>query len=168
MDYVALGRTGIRVSQLCFGTMSFGGDADRDESQRMFAACRDAGINFFDCANVYNAGLAEEILGELMAAERNSLVITSKCVQEAGPDTNDHGASRRHIMLSVETSLKRLRTDRLDVLFIHRWDGSTATGTGSLYRPCAAACSTTGSGTCSQGRGSSAVRTRATNGRRPA
>ena len=122
MDYVALGRTGIRVSQLCFGTMSFGGDADRDESQRMFAACRDAGINFFDCANVYNEGLSEEILGALMAAERDSLVITSKCVQEAGPDTNDRGASRRHIMLSVEASLKRLRTDRLDVLFMHRWD----------------------------------------------
>ena len=125
MDYVALGRTGIRVSQLCFGTMSFGGDADRSESQRMFAACRDAGINFFDCANVYNEGLSEEILGGLMAAERDSLVITSKCVQETGPDTNDYGASRRHIMLSVEASLKRLRTDRLDVLFMHRWDEAT-------------------------------------------
>ncbi len=125
MDYVALGRTGIRVSQLCFGTMSFGGDADREESRRMFAACRDAGINFFDCANVYNAGISEQILGELMASERDSLVITSKCVQEAGPDVNDHGASRRHIMLSVEASLKRLRTDRLDVLFMHRWDEAT-------------------------------------------
>ncbi len=125
MDYVALGRTGVRVSRLCFGTMSFGGDADRGESQRMFAACRDAGINFFDCANVYNAGVSEEILGELMAAERDSLVITSKCVQEAGPDINDYGASRRHIMLSVEASLKRLRTDRLDVLFMHRWDEAT-------------------------------------------
>ena len=125
MDYVALGRTGVRVSQLCFGTMSFGGDADREESRRMYAACRDAGIIFFDCANVYSAGRSEEILGELIATERDSLVITSKCVQEMGPDTNDHGASRRHIMLSVEASLKRLGTDRLDVLFMHRWDDAT-------------------------------------------
>ncbi len=125
MEYVALGRTGIRVSQLCFGTMSFGGDADREESRRMFAACRDAGINFFDCADVYNGGQAEEILGELAAEERDSLVITSKCVQEAGPDPNDRGASRRHIVMSVEASLKRLRTDRLDVLFMHRWDEAT-------------------------------------------
>ena len=125
MDYVALGRTGVRVSQLCFGTMSFGGDADRNESQRMYAACREAGINFFDCANVYSEGRSEEILGELIATERDSLVITSKCVQETGPDPNDHGASRRHITLSVEASLKRLGTDRLDVLFMHRWDEAT-------------------------------------------
>ena len=92
----------------------------------MYAACRDAGINFFDCADVYNDGRAEEILGELMAHERDSLVITSKCAQAAGPDPNEQGASRRHITRSVEASLKRLGTDRLDVLFIHRWDGTTA------------------------------------------
>ncbi len=126
MEYVALGRTGVQVSQLCFGTMSFGGDADAAESGRMYGACRDAGINFFDCADVYNGGQAEEILGRLIAPERDSLVITSKCAQPAGPDPNERGASRRHIMRSVEASLKRLGTDRLDVLFIHRWDGSTA------------------------------------------
>ncbi len=125
MKDVPFGRTGVQVSQLCFGTMSFGGDADRAESGRMFAACRDAGINFFDCANVYNEGRSEEILGELMASERDELVITSKCVQSTGPGPNDRGSNRRNIMLAVEASLKRLRTDRLDVLFMHHWDGMT-------------------------------------------
>ena len=126
MKYVPLDRTGVQVSQLCFGTMSFGGDADQAESKRMFGACRDAGINFFDCANVYNEGRAEEILGALMASERDELIITSKCVESSGPGPNDRGASRRNIMLAVEASLKRLRTDRLDVLFMHHWDGNAA------------------------------------------
>ncbi|MGP1394917.1 MAG: aldo/keto reductase [Inquilinaceae bacterium] len=126
MQYVSLGRTGVQVSRLCFGTMSFGGDADEAESGRMFAACRDAGINFFDCANVYSNGRAEEILGRLMAKERDDLVITSKCASVMGAGANDGGASRRHIALSVEASLKRLGTDRLDVFFMHRWDGKTA------------------------------------------
>ncbi len=126
MKYVPLGRTGVQVSQLCFGTMSFGGDADRSEAKRMYAACRDAGINFLDCANVYNEGRAEEILGELAATERDELVITSKCVQSTGTGPNDRGASRRNIVLAVEASLKRLRSDRLDVLFMHHWDGTAA------------------------------------------
>lgn len=126
MQHVTLGRTGVQVSRLCFGTMSFGGDADEAESGRMFAACRDAGINFFDCANVYSDGRAEEILGRLMAKERDDLVITSKCASVMGPGANDSGASRRHIALSVEASLNRLGTDRLDVFFMHRWDDRTA------------------------------------------
>ena len=124
MKHGPLGRTGVQVSQLCFGTMSFGGDADEAESKRMFGACRDAGIDFFDCANVYTEGRAEEILGGLMASERDDLVIASKCVQTTGPGPNDRGASRRNIMLAVEASLKRLRTDRLDILFMHHWDGT--------------------------------------------
>ena len=125
MDFRLLGRTGISVSPLCFGTMSFGGDADADEAARMYAACRDAGINFFDCADIYSKGRAEEILGGLMAGERDRLVITSKCFNPLGDDVNDGGASRRHISLAVEASLKRLGTDRLDVLFMHQWDAAT-------------------------------------------
>lgn len=124
MDTVALGRTGLQVSKLCYGTMSFGGDADERESARLFAACRDAGINFFDCANVYAKGRSEEILGRLMASERDNLVITSKAAMTAGDDANARGANRRHIMLSVEQSLKRLNTDRIDVLFMHRFDAT--------------------------------------------
>jgi len=120
-----LGRTGLQVSALCFGTMSFGGDADADESGRMYRACRERGINFFDCADAYSKGRAEEILGGLMAGERDDLVITSKCFNPTGDDINARGANRRHITRAVEASLKRLGTDRLDVLFMHRWDPIT-------------------------------------------
>ncbi|WNK00854.1 aldo/keto reductase [Thalassospiraceae bacterium LMO-JJ14] len=122
MDYKWLGSTGVKVSQLCFGTMSFGGDADEAESAKMYAACRDRGINFFDCANGYSQGKAETILGKLMASERDDLVITSKCFVPMGDDINMRGGNRRHIATAVEASLKRLKTDRLDVLFMHRWD----------------------------------------------
>ena len=79
MNHKLLGRTGVKVSRLCFGTMSFGGEADPAEAGRMYGACRDAGINFFDCADIYRKGKAEEILGDLIAGERDQVVITSKC-----------------------------------------------------------------------------------------
>lgn len=122
MTYRPLGATGIKVSDLCFGTMSFGGDADEAESGRMYRACREAGINFFDCADVYNGGRSEEILGRLIADERDDLVITSKCHGPTGEDINARGANRRHITRAVEASLRRLGTDRIDVLFMHRFD----------------------------------------------
>lgn len=125
MDYKQLGRTGVQVSALCFGTMSFGGDADKAESAAMYAACRDAGINFFDCADAYSKGLAEEILGGLMAGERDQLVVTSKCFNPTSGDINDRGANRRHIVRAVEASLRRMKTDRLDIMFMHRWDAET-------------------------------------------
>lgn len=125
MDYKWLGRTGLKVSPLCFGTMSFGGDADEAESARMYGACRELGINFFDCADAYSKGRAEEILGKLMASERDDLVITSKCFNPTSKDVNARGANRRHIPRAVEASLKRLGTDRLEVLFMHRWDPVT-------------------------------------------
>jgi len=120
-----LGRTGVKVSELCFGTMSFGGDADADESAKMYTACRDKGINFFDCADAYSAGRAEEILGSLIKGHRDDLVITSKCFNPTSDDVNARGANRRHIKRAVEASLKRLQTDRLEVLFMHRWDPVT-------------------------------------------
>lgn len=124
MDLKPLGRTGLKVSELCFGTMSFGGDADEAASARMYTACRDAGINFFDCADVYSKGKAEQILGKLMAGHRDELVITSKCWGKMADDANAGGSNRRHILRAVEASLKRLGTDRLDILFMHRWDPS--------------------------------------------
>jgi aryl-alcohol dehydrogenase-like predicted oxidoreductase len=122
MEYKSLGNTGVKVSSLCFGTMSFGGEADEAQAGRMYTACREIGINFFDCANGYNAGRAEEILGRLASHERDELIITSKCYVPMGKDVNARGASRRHIALAVDASLERLGTDRLDVLFMHRWD----------------------------------------------
>lgn len=125
MKYNLLGRTGVLVSELCFGTMSFGSEADEPESARMFAACRDAGINFFDCANNYSDGKAEEILGRLISGCRNDLIITTKVSQRCGQDINAIGSSRRHIMQSVERSLTRLNTDRIDIYFIHHFDPYT-------------------------------------------
>ncbi len=125
MDYRTLGRTGVQVSPLCFGTMSFGRDADEATSAAMFHRCREAGINFFDCANVYNGGRSEEILGQLIADCRDDLIITSKATFPMGPDVNARGSSRRHLMLSIEGSLKRLGTDRLDLYFIHSFDPKT-------------------------------------------
>ena len=125
MDYKTLGSTGVQVSELCFGTMSFGGDADEEMSGKLYKRCRDAGINFFDCANIYVGGRSEEILGKLMTGERQDLVITSKVYFPVGKDVNARGASRRHIMLEVEKSLKRLQTDWIDVYFIHHFDELT-------------------------------------------
>ena len=125
MEYVLLGRTGVKVSSLCFGTMSFGGEADEAESAKMYGACRELGINFFDCADAYSKGRAEEILGMLMAGDRDDLVITSKCFNPTSGDVNARGGNRRHIPRAVEASLRRLGTDRLDVLFMHRWDETT-------------------------------------------
>lgn len=122
MDYRHLGRTGLQVSQLCFGTMSFGGDADAKESGRMYKAVRDAGINFLDCADAYSKGEAEKILGKLMRGHRDEVVVTSKCFNPMGGDVNARGGNRRHILRAVEASLERLGTDRLDILFMHRWD----------------------------------------------
>lgn len=125
MKYRPLGRTGVQVSQLCFGTLSFGGDADQAMSARMYRAVRDAGINFIDTADQYNGGRAEEILGELMRGERDSLVIATKCFHATGPDMNARGASRRHITHALEASLRRLKTDRVEVLFLHKYDPLT-------------------------------------------
>ncbi len=125
MKYKFLGRTGVQVSELCFGTMSFGGDADAAESAKMYQACRDKGLNFFDCADVYNAGKAEEILGGLIKGHRDELIITSKSYNKVGKDINARGNNRRHIVKAVEASLKRLGTDRIDVHFMHLWDDNT-------------------------------------------
>ncbi|MBD3414507.1 MAG: aldo/keto reductase [Candidatus Aminicenantes bacterium] len=125
MKYKLLGQTGIKVSQLCLGTMSFGGDADASESERMFELSRDTGINFFDCADVYNDGEAERILGRLVKKCRDEVVIASKVYFPTGEGINSRGASRYHIMNAVESSLKRLQTDRIDVYYIHRFDDLT-------------------------------------------
>jgi aryl-alcohol dehydrogenase-like predicted oxidoreductase len=125
MNYKLLGKTGVRVSALCFGVMSFGGDADEATSAAMFERCREAGINFFDCANVYAGGRSEEILGKLIASCRDEVVITSKVFGATGPDINARGASRRNIRSAVEASLKRLNTDYLDVYFLHHFDQDT-------------------------------------------
>jgi len=125
MDYVTVGGTGVQVSPLCFGTMSFGSEADEGTSAEMFARCRDAGINFFDTANGYGAGASERILGKLIADSRDDLVITTKVFFPTGADVNAGGLSRRHIARAVEASLRRLGTDWIDFYFVHNFDKRT-------------------------------------------
>jgi aryl-alcohol dehydrogenase-like predicted oxidoreductase len=125
LEYRTVGKTGIKVSNLCFGTMSFGGNADKETSKEMFKRTREAGINFYDCANGYSNGVAEEILGECIADCRDEIILTSKVFTPMGKDINARGLSRRHIMLEVENSLRRLKTDRLDFYFVHRFDPHT-------------------------------------------
>ncbi len=127
-DYVYLGTTGVKVSPLALGTMSFGDAADEATSAALFRAAREAGVNLFDCANVYAGGRSEEILGRLVADRRDEVVLTTKAYFPTGDDPNARGASRYHLVRAVEASLRRLGTDRIDVLFVHRFDDETALG----------------------------------------
>jgi aryl-alcohol dehydrogenase-like predicted oxidoreductase len=126
MEYRFLGDTGIKISELCMGTWSFGGEADEEASAAMFHRCREAGINIFDCADVYQGGRSEEILGRLIADCRDEVVVTSKVYFPTGDHVNAAGASRRHILASVEGSLRRLGTEYIDIHFIHHFDDRTA------------------------------------------
>ena len=125
MKYRTLGRTGVQVSQLCYGTMSFGGDADEAAAAEMFKATRDLGVNFYDTADNYSAGKSEEILGRLMRGSRDDLVVATKVFNSTGPDVNAKGGSRRHVVRAVEACLKRLQTDRVEILYLHMRDPLT-------------------------------------------
>jgi len=125
MRHVALGTTGIQVSELCFGTMTFGKESDESTSAAVYARCREAGINFFDCANVYVGGESERILGKLVAPERDQIILTSKVYFPMGEGPRARGYSRAAILHQVEGSLKRLGTDYLDLYFLHRFDQNT-------------------------------------------
>ncbi|WP_284981397.1 aldo/keto reductase [Arthrobacter sp. efr-133-TYG-118] len=125
MQYTTVGRTGVRVSPLCFGTMSFGSEADEQASADMFHRAREKGINFFDTADVYGGGRSEEILGKLVSDSRDEVVIASKVFYPTGADINAQGLSRRHIVRAVEATLKRLGTDWIDFYFVHAFDEHT-------------------------------------------
>ena len=125
MKYKYLGKAGIKVSELCFGTMSFGANADKDNSRAMYKQVRDAGINFFDCANVYQKGIAEEYLGEFVKGERDDLIIATKAFFPMSDKPNDKGASRKNLLASLHASLNRLKTDYIDIYFIHGFDPDT-------------------------------------------
>lgn len=120
-----LGRTGVRVSRVALGTMSFGGDSDEATAAAIWRAARDAGVNLIDTADVYNEGRSEQIVGKLMAAERDQIVLCTKAYFPMGPGINDRGTSRYHLARAVEASLRRLNTDRIDVYYLHRFDDVT-------------------------------------------
>lgn len=133
MQYRNLGGTGLRVSELCFGTMTFGGDGmyqpigstDQAEADRLVGACLEAGVNFFDTADVYSMGRAEQILGKALGARRREVVLATKVRGRTGPGPNAVGLSRGHILDSVEASLRRLGSDYIDLYQIHGFDAQT-------------------------------------------
>ena len=125
MNYRNLGTTGLKVSPLCFGTMTFGEAADENTSKELYRQCRDAGINFFDCANVYAKGESERILGRLIRSHRDEVIIATKAYFPVSKDVNGRGVSRFHLTKALDASLKRLQTDYIDVFYIHHFDLET-------------------------------------------
>ncbi|HEX4452528.1 MAG TPA: aldo/keto reductase, partial [Kofleriaceae bacterium] len=123
-----IGRTGVRVARVALGTMSFGGDSDEATAAKMWRAARDAGVNLIDTADVYNDGRSEEMVGRLMRGERDELVIATKAYFPTGTGPNARGSSRFHLVRAVETSLRRLATDRIDLYYVHRFDDAADLG----------------------------------------
>lgn len=133
MEYRQLGRSGLRVSVLTLGTMTFGGrgafaktgSTDAAGARRMIDLCLDAGVNLIDTANVYSMGASEEIVGEAASGRRDKLLLTTKARMKMGSGANEAGLSRHHLIGECERSLKRLGTDYLDLYQMHEWDGQT-------------------------------------------
>jgi aryl-alcohol dehydrogenase (NADP+) len=129
MEYVKLGPTGLKVSRICLGCMSFGSETnwmvDGEAAKQVLKRAWDLGINFFDTANVYSKGRSEEILGEFLSGSRGDAVIATKVRGEMGQGVNQKGLSRGHIMWQVKESLRRLKTDYIDLYQTHRWDYDT-------------------------------------------
>lgn len=134
MEYRQLGRSGLKVPVLSLGTGTFGGtneffkrwgETDINEARRLVDICLEHGVNFFDTANVYSQGAAEEILGAALKGRRNNALIATKATFAVGEGPNDRGSSRYHLIREVEASLKRLGTDHIDVYFMHGFDANT-------------------------------------------
>ena len=130
MNYRLFGRSGLRVSELALGTMTFGTDwgwgADREECRKLFDLYAEAGGNFLDTANNYTGGTSERIVGELIAADRDHFVVATKYGLRTRPeDPNAGGNHRKNLVRSLEASLERLGTDHVDLLWVHMWDAMT-------------------------------------------
>ena len=133
MEYRALGKSGLRVSILAMGTMTFGGrggfadvgSTGVEEARRQVDQCLAAGVNLFDTADVYSGGLSEEILGQALKGRRDQVLVATKVRMPMGDGPNDAGLSRHHILSGVEASLRRLGTDHIDIYHVHEWDGQT-------------------------------------------
>jgi aryl-alcohol dehydrogenase (NADP+) len=125
MEYRALGRSGLKVSKLCLGTMMFGGATDEPTSVRIFASAREQGVNFIDTADQYNEGRSEEVVGRAIARDRDRWVLATKLANPWGSGPNEVGLSRKWVMQAIEGSLKRLGTDYIDVYYLHKEDHTT-------------------------------------------
>jgi aryl-alcohol dehydrogenase-like predicted oxidoreductase len=134
MQYVRLGKTGLRVSRICLGTMTYGSTKwrdrvlDEEESRPFFKRALELGINFFDTADVYSLGASEEVTGRALKdfGKRDDVVIATKVYSPMGGGPNQRGLSRKHIMESIDGSLRRLGTDHVDLYQIHPWDDETS------------------------------------------
>lgn len=128
-----LGKTGVKVSEICFGTMTFGGRGmwtaigalDQKQADELVNICIDSGVNFFDTADVYSEGLSEEILGKALGHRRNQIILATKVRGSMGPGPNDVGLSRHHIIEGCNASLRRLNTDYIDLYQVHSFDPAT-------------------------------------------
>jgi aryl-alcohol dehydrogenase-like predicted oxidoreductase len=134
MEYRLLGRSGLKVPVLSFGTGTFGGvgqmfakwgSTDVAEAKRLIDICLESGMNFFDTADVYSAGASEEILGEALKGRRNETLISTKATFTTGKGPNDKGSSRFHLIEALDASLRRLQTDHVDIYFMHAFDALT-------------------------------------------
>jgi aryl-alcohol dehydrogenase-like predicted oxidoreductase len=133
MKYRVLGRSGLKVSVLTMGTFTFGGRGDFamvgrqgvEDARQLIDVCIDAGVNLFDTSNMYSNGLSEEILGEALGTRRSDILISSKARMRIGAGPNDEGVSRYHLIRECEKSLRRLKTDVIDIYYMHEWDGTT-------------------------------------------
>ncbi|MEK7795044.1 MAG: aldo/keto reductase [Candidatus Hydrogenedentota bacterium] len=125
MKYVQLGKAGIRVPEICLGTMTFGNEADDKTSFEIMDRAAEAGVNFFDTADIYSQGRSEEIIGAWMRERREEIVVATKVHYPTGPGPNERGSSRVHILRGVHQSLRRLQTDHIDILYLHHWDAKT-------------------------------------------
>jgi len=134
MEYRQLGASGLNIPVLSFGTATFGGgnkffkawgETQLDEAKKLVNLCLDAGVNLFDTANVYSRGLSEEILGKALEGLRNDVLISTKATFKMGEGPNDYGSSREHLIKACEDSLKRLKTDHIDIYHMHGFDANT-------------------------------------------
>ena len=124
MEYRRLGRSGLKVAPLVLGTMNFGGATDKQQAFRIIDEALDGGINLLDCADIYSGGESERVLGEALSRDgkRKKALVTTKAYMPSGHGPNDRGLSRHHIFESCEHSLRSLRTDYIDIFFLHRPD----------------------------------------------
>ena len=132
MKTVRMGRTGLKVSEVCLGTMTFGYQCDERTSFAIMSKAAEQGVSFIDTADVYpvppsveTAGRTEEIVGRWLKGQRDRFVLATKCRMKVGPDANDEGLSRRHIIKAVDDSLRRLQTDYIDLFQPHSFDADT-------------------------------------------
>src|SRR5881628_515170 len=125
MQYRQLGRSGLKISPICLGTMMFGGATDEATSSRIIAKAREAGINFIDSADAYNGGKSEQVVGRAISNSRHDWILATKLANQIGDDPNRGGLSRRWVLQAAEESLKRLGTDFIDIYYLHKEDHAT-------------------------------------------